>query len=316
MIKFHWPIWGHQRQIKSLQMSIINNKVAHAYLFSGPPSVGKMTVSKYFVKSIQCQAKIRPCGICKSCLDIEKNIHPDTVIIDQKGAIRIDDMRQLQHRFSLKHQIGYKIAIINHIENMTEEAANSILKFLEEPKGKTILILITENISVLFPTIVSRCQVLKFFPVAVEIIKEELYNLSKSKQKAEELAILSEGKPGVALKFLKNPELIYDRLFVIKQLENLIKSELYQRINFVSQFNKDKNFILDTLDIWLSYFRDLMLTLENIEIPTVLIKTKQMQSRYSLAKICKLIKEIYKTKTLILQNVNCRLALENLVMSL
>lgn len=320
MLKFNWPIWGHKRIIKSLQNSIINDKLAHAYLFSGPPQVGKMTVAKYFIKSIQCQDNTRPCQECKSCLGIEKNIHPDTVIINHEDSIKIEDMRELQHKFSLKYQVGDKIVLINNAENMTEEAANSILKFLEEPKGKTIIILVTKSKDMLLPTIVSRCQIVKFLPIPLEVIKKELYNLSKDEQKVEELANLSGGKPGLALAMLKNPKIIQEQIKVLRQLENLVKSKLHERINFVSKIGKDRNFILEILDVWLSYFRDLMLVSLNKQTPMTynFLKDKltEQVSRYSKSKLLKLIKDIYRTKILISHNINPRLALENLVISL
>lgn len=314
-----WPIIGHQRIIKSLQNSIANDKLAHSYLFSGPPQVGKMTVAKYFVKSIQCQSKIeKPCNKCKSCLEIEKNIHPDTVIINKENSIKIEEMRELQHKFNLRSQKSYKVALINNAENMTEEAANSILKFLEEPKGKIVIILITEAKQALLPTIVSRCQIVKFLPVPIEIIRKELYNLGKDRQKVAEIVNLSGGKPGLALAFLNNPELIKERIRVINQLEDLIQSRLYKRIDFVSKIGKDKNFILKILDIWLSYFRDLMFVSGSEQITYNFLRDKfiKQANKYSQKKLLKLIKNIYQTKILISHNINPRLALENLIISL
>lgn len=319
MIKFNWPIWGHKRIIKSLQNSLLFDKLAHAYLFSGPDHIGKMTLARYFAKSIQCQERTRPCQKCISCSQIDKNIHPDTVIIDRENSIKIEDMRELQHKFNLKHQIGYKIALINHAEKMTEEAANSILKFLEEPKGKTIIILITEAEGILLPTIISRCQIVKFQPVPIEVIKKELYNLGISKQKAEKLAIFSTGKPGLTLAFIKSPELIQNRLLVVNQLENLIQSRLHERINFVSKIGKDRSFILELLDIWLSYFRDLILAMldskNQINYNFLGDKLTKQTTRYKKNELLEFIKNIYKTKILISKNINPKLALENLVIN-
>jgi DNA polymerase-3 subunit delta' len=322
MIKFNWPIWGHQRIIKSLQNSISSDKLAHAYLFSGPKQVGKMTVAKYFIKSIQCQGDVKPCQKCKSCQSLDRNIHPDTVIIDHRNSIKIEDMRELQHKFNLKSQGqagNYKIALINNAENMTEEAANSILKFLEEPKGKTIIILITEAEGALLPTIISRCQIVKFLPVPIDIIKKELYNLIKNKQKSEQLAYLCGGKPGLAISFTNNPELIQNQAKIINQLENLVQSRLSERINFVLKVGKNRNHILELLDVWLSCFRYLLLISENKRVQTTFQFLKnepiKLSIEYSKDKLLNLIRNIYKTKLLISKNVNLKLALENLVIN-
>jgi len=316
-IKFNWPIWGHKRIIKSLQNSILNDKLTHAYLFSGPPQIGKMTVARYFLKSIQCQGNMKPCQKCESCLSIERNTHLDTVIIDHENSIKIEDMRELQHKFSLKHQVGYKIALINNAENMTEEAANSILKFLEEPKGKAVIILITEAKQALLPTIISRCQIIKFLPVPVDIIKKELYNLSKDRQKASEISSLSLGRPGLARALLESPEIIKKQQKLVSQLERLYSARLLDRVNFVAKVAKDKALISEILDTWLAYFRDSLLAL----LKQGDLSMRQSKERfpkpkkYSKKEILRLIKQIYQTKLLLSWNVNPRLALENLVIS-
>ena len=202
---------------------------------------------------------------------------------------------------------------------MTEEAANSILKFLEEPKGKTIIILITEAEGALLPTIISRCQIVKFLPVPIDIIKKELYNLIKNKQKSEQLAYFCGGKPGLAISFTNNPELIQNQAKIINQLENLVQSRLSERINFVLKVGKNRNHILELLDVWLSCFRDLLLVSESKRVQTTFqfLKNKplELSVEYPKDKLLNLIRNIYKTKLLISKNVNLKLALENLVIN-
>ena len=141
-----------------LEKSVKNNKLAHAYLFLGQENLGKMALAKQFVKIAQCgleksEEKINkiPCGECRSCRDIEKNIHPDILIIkpeaqdkkkaSKKTSIGIGQIRSLQRQLSFyPHSAPYKIAIIDNADKMTQEAANALLKTLEEPSGKAILI--------------------------------------------------------------------------------------------------------------------------------------------------------------------------------
>lgn len=175
---------GRQRQIEYLNKVIKRGRLAHAYLFYGPEGIGKFEVAKMIAKSFYCEeAKKLPsdvCNKCSQCRLIDSTAHPQVVLLspestlvskkDKRKDIPIEDIRELKHRFSFAPQgESWRIAIIDHVDKMSLEAANSFLKLLEEPGRKTLFILVTAFPDLLPPTIVSRTQVIKFYGVRPEI---------------------------------------------------------------------------------------------------------------------------------------------------
>ena len=183
---------GHQKQWNFLQKKIELNQLSHAYLFTGPEAIGKKTFAKEFVKLINCLSSQislsesrtgEPCQKCVNCQIIERGNFPDFKTIGKKkgkSEIEIPQIREAQNFLSYKSYYGnFKAIVIDDAEKMNQEAQSCFLKSLEEPKGKTILFLITSSPDALLPTIVSRCQVMKFFrpknlpPNAGKIEKEQ-----------------------------------------------------------------------------------------------------------------------------------------------
>src|SRR3989344_1191746 len=166
-----WPIVGHSHIVSYLQNSLNNLKLAHAYLFVGLDHVGKAAVAGYFINSLVCQnleveALAVPCGECQSCRQALSGNHPDVYWLARelnektdklKKNISIEQVRQLQNKLSLRSFLNsYKIAVVSEAQTLSAEAANSLLKTLEEPSARTVLILLAENLARLPQTIVSR----------------------------------------------------------------------------------------------------------------------------------------------------------------
>ncbi len=178
-------ILGQNQPIEILQNSIKTKNLAHAYLFFGQGTVGKRTTALEFAKTINC---LNPnsqdnCGECLSCEKIEKQLHPDVFFIEpiktsstaREGYIRIDDIRELQRKIAyLPFEGKYKIVIVDQTEQLNLQAANAFLKSLEEPPKATIFILIASNIYRLLPTILSRCQGVRFNLLTPDLIEKIL----------------------------------------------------------------------------------------------------------------------------------------------
>ncbi|HEY4553992.1 MAG TPA: DNA polymerase III subunit delta' [Bacillaceae bacterium] len=152
---------------KMLESSKAKERIAHAYLFEGEHGTGKKAASLLFAKSLFCEAPVGsldPCGSCVNCKRIRNGNHPDVHLVEPDGlSIKIDQIRSLRKEFSKSGvESGQKLYIIADAEKMTVQAANSLLKFLEEPNSKTTAILITEQLQRILPTILSRCQVISF----------------------------------------------------------------------------------------------------------------------------------------------------------
>jgi len=155
-------ILGHQKQWQFLKKSLKHGRVSHAYLFYGQQQLGKKKLALKFAKLLNCEADFddRPCNDCKACEEIERRQHPDLSIIEpDKGEIKIDQVRDLTDRLSKKpYQGPYKIAIIDEAHLLNHEAESALLKTVEEPKGKTVLILITSQKDSLVSTLISRME--------------------------------------------------------------------------------------------------------------------------------------------------------------
>jgi DNA polymerase-3 subunit delta' len=188
-----------------LHQSLLSGTLAHSYIFAGPDGLGKKRLALNLARSLNCRessAGLYYCGRCASCRKIDSGNHPDVqVILPETRVFKIDQVRQLiQDIHFLPSEGTRRLFILESAERMNEEAANSLLKTLEEPPEKSILILLTTNLYALLTTIRSRCQILKFMPIPTEELEQALvqhYDIEAAD--AAKLARLSHGSLGVAL---------------------------------------------------------------------------------------------------------------------
>ena len=162
-----------------LSAHLAAGKAAHAYLFAGPEGVGKRLLALEFAKALNCSsAQSKPCDGCVVCHQITKSVHPDVHRAAPSGAsnqIKMDDIRQVLGRIGLRpYSAREQVAILEGAERLTEEAANSLLKSLEEPTPTTCFLLTTDQLSHCLPTIISRCQVIRCQPLATETVQQIL----------------------------------------------------------------------------------------------------------------------------------------------
>lgn len=170
-------IMGQDIAKKMLQSALRNHTVSHAYVFSGPPGSGQMKMAQTFTKALFCEQRSDDaCGECLSCRKVEHGNHPDLHIVEPDGAsIKIDQIRGLQRLFSYKSENSNpKVYIVQQADTMTVQAANSLLKFLEEPQLPVVGILISGNGQALLPTIQSRTQMVPFHALHPEVMMQEL----------------------------------------------------------------------------------------------------------------------------------------------
>ncbi len=265
----------NQKQWQFLRKTAELGKTPHALLFYGQSASGKRALALDFIKLLNCQSEqfeLRPCGMCRACQDIEKNVHPDLVIIgpQENKEIRISQIRDLQNSLALRsYSAPFKAAIIEKAHLLNQEAQSAFLKLLEEPKGKTIFILISEYPEMLLPTILSRVERVRF------------YNTTKRERSNEEKKAIEE---------------------IIK----LSRQDLFSRFQYAKKLAEEPLDLKETLDIWLGYFRETLLSAVNGE-----------KSDYSIAKLKKILKTIESISFLLsTTNVNSRLALEILMLEL
>ncbi|KKU19593.1 MAG: polymerase III, delta prime subunit protein [Candidatus Azambacteria bacterium GW2011_GWA2_45_90] len=294
-----------------------------SYLFWGPEGLGKMEAAIEFAKFLECLKKT-PCLNCRSCVDIDKRIHPDVLIVEPKigesgeeKEIGIGEVRRIKHFLSFFPQSGsYKIVVVDKADRLTEEAQNSFLKILEEPKGRAILILVAANPGRLLETILSR-----LFPVKFKTWpREEIYRLLKGKGADEKTARVAArkamGRPALAEEMLSDPhddeqEAIFE----------LIDKSAAGRFVFVEEILKNEKGNEDLLDAGLFLFRDMLLLKLGLNDLVVNVnfreKAEKAAAKYEAGKIPDIIRSILKTSIILKDtNANSRLALENLMLTL
>jgi DNA polymerase-3 subunit delta' len=324
---------GHQKVIDFLNKSIVGNRLAHAYLFSGPAHLGKMDVALEFAKALQCDKKhlnFSSCGKCQPCLQAGKNTHPDILIVEplkeeikekiKEKEISIEQIRQVRQQLGLFPYYGqYKIIIINRAEKMTREAASALLKTLEEPSAKTTIILVSSAPRTLLPTIISRCLTIRFGLARTEEITAGLKKIGCAAKEAAMLAKVAGNKPGLALEYFKNPALLKEREKEINQLASLLKKDLSVKFKYAENLAKDIFSANKTLSEWQIFFRDLLL--EKLECPELVFSPSAKdfadKNKISPPSIKKIIEDINKIKKIIgNSSFNARLALENLMLNI
>lgn len=288
------------------------------YLFTGPEGIGKKMAALALAKALNCpEAKTDACGHCASCLKIENGQHPDVHIITGEGAqIKIEAIRQLQKDVSLKAYEGvFKAFIIDNAHTLSAEAANCLLKILEEPPKKSLIILITDKPNLLFKTIISRCKTLKFLPLKREVLEAILkkdYKLDV--QFAHFLAYFSEGRLGQALK-LKDSG-------ILAKKNNLIdKFVLASRPDIDSMAAQDKEDVRFSLNLLAAWFRDIYLLKAGLPEQEVINSDRREDLTrsargFSFLDLEAIFTNISTAISYLEKNVNTRLLLFNLRMEL
>ncbi len=187
---------------RALLTSIKNQTLPHVYLFLGPSGVGKRSAALALAKALNCSTQEGDaCNRCATCLRIDRSLHPDVYLVEPQGqAIKIDQIRQLQQLLMLHAYEGRrKVAILDDAGKLTIEAANALLKILEEPPALTLFILVCQNLAELPATVLSRAQVLRFGLLPRAQLVALLRERGRSEADAELAACLSAGKPSKAL---------------------------------------------------------------------------------------------------------------------
>jgi len=332
-----WQVIGQDKAVSSLERSLLEGRLSHAYLFVGPQHVGKMTLAINLAQALNCVSEDKPCGQCHSCRRIASGNHPDIRIVrraealdseepSQSKNIRIDQIRELQHSVNLKpYEGGWRVIIIDETEFMNEEAANALLKTLEEPPDSTIFVLIASDEGSLLPTILSRCQRLEVPLLPIQTVRQALVDKwGTPPERADLLARLSHGAIGWAISATRDDNMLEERSQNLESLIALTGSDITERFEFAAdlaiQFGKNRALVRARLELWLTWWRDLLLLkngctkfVTNIDRQDIL---EQQAGKYSLNSIRGIIKSIQETMQHLEQNANPRLALEVLMLNI
>ncbi|MCK4554191.1 hypothetical protein KAU19_04475, partial [Candidatus Parcubacteria bacterium] len=323
--------------IEYLSKSIAKNNVAGAYIFCGPDNLGKTTVANYFAKSLVCQNNIKgsgllPCGKCQVCEQVEKGIHGDIHLIKKdkdKKNISIEQIRDFIRILGMASFLNsYKIGIIKHAEYLSIEAANALLKTLEEPKVKVVIILVVSNTDSLPQTIVSRSQILKFKPIKADIIYDYLVKEYQCKRSlAKDLSHLCMGRPALAVKFLQDKEFFNNYLDRAQAFLQFCRQDINERIFSVEKLigvkpigQESARLAARILEIWQGLARDLLLLkLDQNNLVQHLLLIEQLdkiKTRFNKSGLLNLDRSLCQAREYLAANVSPKLVLENVVVNI
>ena len=294
-------IIGNEKAVKLLDRIVATGKVSGAYLFIGPEGVGKLDAAKEFagrLVDLTSSPQVGP----------KSSINPDLFIIEpeievKKGVtkkldIKIGSMRELQRKMGLTGA-GFKAAIINEAEKMTRSAQNAILKTLEEPNDKTVIILVSSNADKILPTILSRCQKIRFSLVPDGIIRKRLPDTMDM----QDIIFWSLGRPRIAKMMASDRAELSRRQGLTSELKAVLSGNIAEKFRLAEDWSKDREMVRKKLDLWVAIFREDMLGKPGAGVSP----EKALLSIEAIASVLGTLRDT---------NANARLVLENLFLKL
>jgi DNA polymerase-3 subunit delta' len=253
-----WPIVGHEWATALLRRSLAEDRVGQAYLITGPPQIGKTTLARTLAQALNCmhpQAAERPCGSCRACRLVHKGNHPDVQIIEPDGVyLKIDQIRALQHQVALSPMEGrWKVYILREMERATVEAANALLKTLEEPPAHAVLLLTASEAEALLPTIVSRCQPIPLRPLNWQVVEQALGECWQvSPEHASLLARLSGGRLGWAVEASRESSVLERQSQRLDELQQaLLGQGRAERFAYAEKLSRNPATLREVMVLWL-----------------------------------------------------------------
>ena len=324
-----WGVVGHQGVVRLLDRAREQERLAPAYLFVGPPHVGKGTVALALAKAVNCRGASPPCGECDQCRHIDEGRHPDVRVlavqeIAGQQAISIDAVREVQRQAYLRPFEGqWRVTIVDGAEYLSEPAANAFLKTLEEPPPNVLLVLLATNAEGVLPTIRSRCQRLDHRPLSEEAVAQALESRWEvPADQAGELALLSRGCIGWALRAWRDPTILETRA---RRLERLIKvsaGSLEERFAHAGELAgllaQERSAVREVLELWSAWWRDLLVVRTGAAGAAFQADPSiaEHAQGFTVQELVAALRALLRTQDLLDRNVNPRLALEELALTL
>ena len=249
---------AQDKAVKFLHRILVAGRTAHAYIFCGPRGVGKRTAAEAFIAGHVCTSpnEGRACGCCASCTQVFKASYPNLYVLEpEKDAIRIAQTRHIQEMLKFKvEQASMRFILVDRAHLMTPEAANSLLRLLEDPPPRTCFILIVDNLNMVLSTVVSRCQVIGFNRLPASSIRNILLARGYSEEDTAAVIPLASGSIGRAIELLENEDVSFRRDKIISLLKDL-PVNWDRLLDFLQESGTWKDTALD-LETILAFYRD------------------------------------------------------------
>ena len=306
-------IIGQENALNIIRAHLKNNRFFGAYLFSGPEGTGKKMTARVASAALNCADPHNPpCGTCASCQKIRKEEHPDLhIIANGQSQVKSEDIREILRQANFRPFEGRsKVFIIDNAHKLNIEAANSLLKVLEEPPANVVIILVTHKPQNIIKTVLSRCKMVKFSSLPRARLEEVLIkNYAQDRLSAHFLAYYAEGRLGLALR-LKDLPLLQEKN---KICDNLLSNRPLDR-NIIGQ-NKEQ--LQGALNILASWFRDIYLIKAGLDEKESINADRKLDlikaaSQYSYKQLDEIIWSIGESALYLEKNVNSKLLIHNL----
>jgi len=319
-------VLGHSMPIELLKRAIKQDKVSHSYLFLGNEGIGKKWVALQFAKTLNCLEgsgeQGDACDRCTSCKKIDHHLHPDVLVIEPEGqTLKVDQVRQMQRDLAYRPYEGQRrVCILTAADRMAPNMSNTLLKTLEEPPLHTVIVLLANNPRLLLPTILSRCQPIRFHPLPIRLVSNWLTERKGFNEgEAHLLASLSEGSPGKALEIreelqqIPRDELLMD--FIGSKSLPFEKKE-----GWAESLSSNREGLILILEVAKTLLRDLVM-MKSLNDGSKLIHSDLLQEmeaiapRWNLSSLLNRMEALHKTILAIRGNANLTLALEAMMLS-
>lgn len=327
----NWNILGHEWAVDMLRQRAARGDVRHAYLFCGPPGLGRRTLALRLAQALNCAKPLAPgisCGLCRDCKQIEAMQHPDMNVIQaldndgmpkEGGTLKVEQIREMQRSLSLKpYQSKYRVTLFLRFQEANDNASNALLKTLEEAPAHAILLLTADTPEQLLPTILSRCEILRLRPLPLEAIEADLIERGVEAERARLLAHISGGRPGYARKLVDNAALLEKREERLDDLQTLLPAPRVEKFSYADKLAKDKDSMRQAIIIWLSYWRDVMLRVAGAETPLINVDRNMeiefIAGRLDLSTARRVVSDLESALEKMDRNVNSRLLAEVLLL--
>ena len=326
MAGFH-DILGHEQIIAHLQNAIEEDKVSHAYIFTGPEASGKMMLAEAFAMALQCEGEgKRPCLECRSCRQAADHNQPDIIYVshEKPNTIGVDDIRtQINNDIDIKpYSSRYKVYIVDEAQKMNQQAQNALLKTIEEPPAYAIILLLTTNADSFLQTILSRCITLHLKAVKEDKIKEYLMkHYQIPDYQADICAAFSQGNVGKAIQLASSEEFGELKASVLQLMKRLEDIDLYEMTGAVKQIAEYKLSVNDYFDLMMIWFRDVLYLKATNVVDGLIFKDevydiKKQAAKRSYQGIETILEALEKAKIRLNANVNFDLVIELLLLTI
>jgi DNA polymerase III subunit delta' len=341
-----WGIVGHDRAVDLLRRSIRHRRIGHAYLISGPLGVGKRTLAVRLAQALNCERfgpaveaspKFAgetpegepPCGNCRRCRLIEAGSHPEVRVVGVQAphrVIRVADVESIQADAALRAaDVFRKVYVLEQAELLHPDAANRLLKTIEEPPSSVIMVLTTVDPEATLETIVSRCEHLRLRPLQRDRLADHLIGAAGlAPERAELVAALTDGCVGRALTLAGDDRALDRRSKQLDDLSTLLAADRVGRLQFArtlgDRWSKDPDSVREVLGVWLRWWRDVLLVQSGLHDRVVNLDRRPDLERMARALDTRQAGGAVESARDILQmldqNVNARLALDVAVLDL